>query len=60
MKTVNKISSLEKPNISFSIEERVKRIELNLKKQKCFGFISSVPKSKCADCGKHYLSHAKN
>ncbi len=60
MKTVNKFSISEKPNTSLSIEERIKRIELNLKKQKCFGFISSIPESKCANCGKHYLSHTKN
>jgi rRNA maturation endonuclease Nob1 len=57
MKTANKFSSSEKPNILLSVEERLKRIELNLKKQKCFEFISSVPESKCANCGKHYLSH---
>jgi hypothetical protein len=38
----------------------VDKILENLKKYKCTGFKSSEPKSKCANCGQHYLAHGNH
>jgi hypothetical protein len=42
-----------------SIQERLEKIKANLQKSKCERFTSSVPKSKCGNCGKDYLTHSK-
>jgi hypothetical protein len=41
-------------------EEIIDKILENLKQYKCVGFKSSDPKSKCANCGKHYLTHGNH
>lgn len=52
--TIDEIFSYsEIPNILIKIRN-------NQLKYKCIEFVSSIPKSKCANCGKHYLTHTND
>jgi hypothetical protein len=38
----------------------IDKIRANQLAYMCKGFESSEPKSKCANCGKHYLTHGRH
>jgi hypothetical protein len=47
------------PLLLFMSLEIINKIRNNQLKQVCKGFVSCEPKSKCANCGRHYLEHPK-